>query len=103
MNVCAADGYKKADAELNAAYGKITHRLKGGSSATQLLTKAQKAWVAFRDAECQFAGSAAAGGSIQPMIVSGCLEALTRKRTEALTAYLKCEEGDTSCPVPAGK
>jgi hypothetical protein len=30
-----------------------------------------------------------------------CLDALTAKRVEDFKVYLKCEEGDLSCPVPA--
>jgi uncharacterized protein YecT (DUF1311 family) len=103
MNICAAESYKKADAELNVVYGHIVERLKSEPSRAQLLTKAQKAWVAFRDAECEFSGSGVAGGSMQPMIVAGCREELTRKRTAELAVYMKCQEGDMSCPVPASK
>ncbi len=34
------------------------------------------------------------------MVVSICLEAVTKERTKALGEYLKCGEGDTGCPVP---
>jgi uncharacterized protein YecT (DUF1311 family) len=101
MNVCASESAKKADAALNAAYAQIKTRLKDDTSKIELITKAQRAWIAFRDAECGFAGSAVEGGSMQPMIVAACREEVTAKRTSELDAYLKCEEGDTSCPVPA--
>jgi len=76
-------------------------RLKGDAATSKLLLKAQKAWLAFRDAECTFQTSAAQGGSIQPMLQAYCLDDLTVKRTVALKSYLACEEGDMSCPVPA--
>ena len=60
----------------------------------------QRAWIAFRDAECKFASSGVEGGSVQPMIHSGCLQGLTDARVTQLGSYLKCEEGDLSCPVP---
>lgn len=100
MNVCAGESAKKADAALNATYAQIKTRLEADASKVQQLTKAQRAWIAFRDAECDFAGSAAEGGSMQPMIVSACRERMTANRTRDLSAYLKCEEGDASCPVP---
>jgi hypothetical protein len=34
------------------------------------------------------------------MTLSLCLDKLTQARTKELQAYLKCEEGDLSCPVP---
>ena len=101
MNECAGQEFKAADAALNAVYRRIVARLAGQTEARQLLTKAQRAWVGFRDAECQFSASGVQGGSIQPMIASECQTDLTKTRTEALRRYLDCKEGDVSCPVPA--
>lgn len=101
MNVCASESAKKADAALNATYAQIKTRLKDDAAKGQQLTTAQRAWIAFRDAECGFAGSAVEGGSMQPMIIAACREKMTASRTEDLRTYLKCEEGDTSCPVPS--
>lgn len=101
MNACAGEAFTKADAELNSLYGQIKSRLKDDKAQLDLLAKAERAWVAFRDAECGFAGSGVEGGSMQPMVVASCKEDLTKKRSEELQDYLKCEEGDTSCPVPA--
>lgn len=101
LNACADAGYRTADSALNVAYKEIIRRLKGDAETTKLLVAAQKAWIGYRDAECAFSSSANAGGSIYPMTLSLCLEALTKERTRALGAYLKCGEGDMSCPVPA--
>jgi len=101
LNQCADASYQKADAALNGAYKQILHRLKDDAATTKLLAQAQKAWIAWRDAECTFAASASVGGSIYPMEVSICLEAQTKKRTQDLGGYLKCEEGGLGCPVPA--
>ena len=101
LNECAFREFEAADAALNAAYRRIVARLAGQTDARQLLTKAQRAWVAFRDAECAFSASGTQGGSIQPMIVSMCQTDLTKARAEALHHYLDCKEGDLSCPVPA--
>ncbi len=97
MNACAGEAYEKADAELNAAYREVKERVEGESA--NLLVAAQRAWVAFRDAECAFAASGSAGGSIHPMAVSNCLEHMTKQRTAELKAHLDCEEGDLACPV----
>jgi uncharacterized protein YecT (DUF1311 family) len=102
MNMCADQAYRKTDAELNADYRQINDRLKSDKDAAKLLVNAQKAWLAFRDAECTFSTSASAQGSVYPMLVAQCRDGLTRKRVEELKAYLRCEEGDLSCPVPSG-
>ncbi|MCV0395641.1 MAG: lysozyme inhibitor LprI family protein [Rhizobiaceae bacterium] len=100
MTACAEQAYKSADAELNALYREIEQRLGADRDARHLLVGAERAWVAFRDAECTFASSGVDGGSAYPMVQSMCLGELTRKRGEELRQYLDCEEGDVSCPVP---
>jgi uncharacterized protein YecT (DUF1311 family) len=102
MNQCADQDYKAADKELNTLYQQITQRLKDNPDARKLLVDAQRNWVAFRDTECKFSTSTVSGGSIYPMIYSICLTGQTKVRVEAFKQYLKCEEGDLSCPVPGG-
>jgi uncharacterized protein YecT (DUF1311 family) len=101
MNKCAAEDYRKADAELNGLYKQIQLRLANNQAEAQLLSGAQRAWVAFRDAECKFSTSMSAGGSIYPMLVAACAAELTRARVDGLKKYLRCEKGDLGCPVPA--
>lgn len=102
LDECYAKVFKKSDAELNKLYKQIEARLKGDAATTKLLVTAQRAWVAFRDGECNFQSAGASGGSIGPMIHSMCLDGLTQSRIKDFQGYLKCEEGDTSCPVPPG-
>ncbi|TIN07752.1 MAG: urease-associated protein, partial [Mesorhizobium sp.] len=37
---------------------------------------------------------------VYPLVHSNCTTAVTKARVETLKTYLKCEEGDLSCPVP---
>ncbi|HCS45087.1 MAG TPA: urease-associated protein, partial [Pseudomonas sp.] len=90
-----------ADKELNALYQQMTARLKSSSpDSRKLLVSAQRSWIAFRDAECKFSASAVEGGSVYPLIYSNCITDLTKARVETFKNYLKCQEGDLSCPVP---
>lgn len=98
MAQCAAQAYKQADASLNKAYRAATARLQDDAGRRDSLVRAQRAWLAFRDAECQFV--AGNGGSADAMVGSMCLESLTRARTDALNQYLSCPEGDLACPLP---
>ncbi|MNB92784.1 hypothetical protein D3C75_398950 [compost metagenome] len=100
MNQCAAQQNAAADKELNALYQQITSRFKGNPDNKKLLVGAQRAWVAFRDAECKFSTSGVEGGSVYPLIYSNCVTELTRARVQTFKNYLKCQEGDMSCPVP---
>jgi uncharacterized protein YecT (DUF1311 family) len=103
LNECYGKAFKTSDAELNKLYKEITARLKDDADKTRLLVATQRAWVAFRDAECDFQASAVSGGSAAPMIRSMCLDGQTTRRIEDFKAYLNCEEGDMSCPVPAAQ
>lgn len=99
MNACAAAEYKRSDAALNATYKELIRRRDGNDAAIRLLAAAQRAWLTFRDAECEFSTSGSEGGSVYPMLVSSCRAALTDARVEGLRGYLECQEGDLSCPV----
>jgi uncharacterized protein YecT (DUF1311 family) len=99
MNICAHEDYATADSKLNQIYSEIVKRLGDSSDHKKLLQAAQRAWIAFRDAECAFANSGSEDGSIYPMLMSQCLERLAAARTTQLQGYLECEEGDMSCPV----
>ncbi|WP_460152191.1 lysozyme inhibitor LprI family protein [Pseudomonas sp. S2_B07] len=100
MNQCAAQQNAAADKELNALYQQITTRLQAEPERKKLLVGAQRAWVAFRDAECKFSASGVEGGSVYPLIYSSCTTDLTKARVQTFRNYLKCQEGDVGCPVP---
>ncbi|MFE0755057.1 lysozyme inhibitor LprI family protein [Inquilinus sp. NPDC058860] len=101
LNECYGKAFKASDAELNKLYKEIEARLKDDPDTTKLLVTTQRAWIAFRDAECNFQESAVSGGTAAPMIHSMCLDGQTKSRIEDFKAYLNCAEGDMSCPVPA--
>ena len=83
MNFCADQDFQKADKALNAAYRKVMADM---DDATKTKLKiAQRAWVTFRDAECDYESMSEAGGSMQPMIYSTCQARLTKVRTKELT------------------
>jgi uncharacterized protein YecT (DUF1311 family) len=92
---------KKADQALNQTFKKIQKRLDDDAGGKARLVKAQRAWIAFRDAECTFQSSGDDGGSAAPMVAAGCRADLTNDRTKQLKAYLNCQEGDLACPVPS--
>jgi len=100
MTQCAVDAYKKSDAELNRAYKALRGTLKEDDNGTKKLIAAQRAWIAFRDAECSYRGARTEGGSVHPMIINQCLSDLTRDRTRVLTQSATCEEGDLTCTLP---
>jgi uncharacterized protein YecT (DUF1311 family) len=101
MTYCAGWQFKKDDAGLNDVYGRLKENYAEIPNAKTALTKAQRAWVVFRDAECKLEAAGEEGGTAQPMIYSQCLSRLTQLRTEQLQKRLDCQEGDLTC-IAAG-
>ena len=103
MNACYGKALADEDRALNTTYREIGKRLAASKEATGRLLAAERAWIAYRDAECAFSASGSAGGSLYPMLIASCEAALTNRRNSDLRAYLQCTEGDLSCPVPAAR
>lgn len=94
MNICAGDAYAEADKALNvqwmatkkaaAVWDDLIESEDRPRGAEERLLKAQRAWLAYRDSQCEALGFTVEGGTMQPLVVSSCLADLTRKRTEEL-------------------
>ncbi|QRM56504.1 lysozyme inhibitor LprI family protein [Sinorhizobium sp. BG8] len=103
MNICAGRDYEAADAELNRVYRETLKAMEKTDKdlaeldpayvgAVEALKKAQRAWIPYRDGQCELAGFEARGGSMEPMLVSGCLADLTRKRTDELKSLVQSSQ-----------
>lgn len=92
MTICAGKDHEKADKDLNAAYQKLRKQLAerdktadaSSKGATDALVTAQRAWVAFRDANCALSGFQARGGTMEPMLIASCLADMSSKRADEL-------------------
>jgi uncharacterized protein YecT (DUF1311 family) len=87
LNSCTAISYQTADVNLNAAYKKLVAGQ--GGLLKQKLVKAQRLWIQFRDANCDYEGEGVSGGSAAPMVYFGCLAQMTTARTKTLESYLR--------------
>lgn len=92
--------YQAADAQLNAAYRTAMTRMKqldrgtkpadlppaerAGPSYSQALLNSQRAWIAYRDANCRAFSYEYRGGSAQGLSNRVCLIRVTRARTAEL-------------------
>ena len=96
LTYCAEQDWNRADADLNAVYKTVIAQLrdldadlpddlKGGEDA---LRRAQRAWVAFRDAECEAEGYAMRGGSGEAMLIYSCRARLSDQRAPDLAMIL---------------
>ncbi len=79
---CLGGENTKADALLNAEYSRLRGRL--SPERRDQLREAQRAWIVFRDKDCEFEASAAAGGqAYEPLYVS-CQTDKTMRRIKEL-------------------
>ncbi|MCU1331560.1 MAG: hypothetical protein JWM08_552 [Candidatus Angelobacter sp.] len=79
---CMSNEYEKADAELNHIY-KLAFKGLDPKQADNL-KKAQRAWIIYRNAQCDAEYAKWDGGSGGPAAHLGCLVRLTRLRTREL-------------------
>ena len=93
LNACADKELAKADAELNTVYAKVRARISkteadppyDAKSFEEALRKSQRAWVAYRDADCKdLVPMSWTGGSGTSGEVLGCLTSKTKARTKDL-------------------
>ena len=91
MNADAATAYQRADAAMTAQWKRTYAYMKGrdaqngsrgggfGYAAATLAS--QRAWLAFRTAQCAIEAGEFAGGSMQPLARAQCLTRLTKERS----------------------
>ena len=87
MNECTHQAYEKADATLNRLWKKIQSSFDGSdydNRTKKALLKSQRAWIAFRDAECEDLLAALQGGTGYSQFYAQCMERMTRERIESL-------------------
>ena len=93
MNICADRELAAADAGLNEAYKKALEKAAGQDAPVPYNAKAyeaalraaQRAWIAFRDADCKgVVPFEWGGGTGTTAAVLGCMSAKTKARTKEL-------------------
>lgn len=107
MTACAGLEHEAADKELNSVWKDaladakaLDEELKsmggdGRPGHEETLRTAQRAWIGYRDAACEYEGFEARGGSMEPMLVNFCLARLTRLRTKELLGEPVGADGET--------
>ena len=91
MNICAQGEYEQADTRLNNVYQAVKASV-SAEKANQLIT-AEEAWLTYRDRYCDFVAAQYAGGTMEPLVYSGCMTGLTQDRTAVL---------EQTAPTPQG-
>jgi len=91
INECASIEQKAVEARLNQVYQRVLKTLDGegrDSAATRAkLVAAQRAWVRFREADCDAVYERHAGGTIRTVMYIGCMQSHAEQRIKALEAF----------------
>ncbi|CAI8767921.1 lysozyme inhibitor LprI family protein [Methylocaldum szegediense] len=92
INACAADEFDKAERKLNEVYRALLKKEEKNVIFIQKLRAAQRAWLAFRDAELEAMYACEEGstcwGTILPLCYADYKTKLTRERTQRLQQFL---------------
>jgi uncharacterized protein YecT (DUF1311 family) len=99
LNDCFCNQYKKADAELNRVYQQLITANATDQVFVDKLKIAQRAWIAFRDAQLEAIypetdDPRVKYGSVYPMCYCSAQQDLTEERTKHLKRMLRSPEGD---------
>ncbi len=97
LDACAGIAFKAADAALNKLYGQMIAKYDAPNQA--LLKSAERAWLAYRDAECTF-DTNLSSGLFNSMKYTQCRTAKTLARIKELDGQFHCPEGHTDCNAP---
>lgn len=89
MTVCAGQMYARADTLLNERYQRLVRLLAPEAHRVTALREAQRAWIRYRDAHCDFEGSEFQGGTMQPMIEALCKADLTEQRADEFAKLIQ--------------
>jgi uncharacterized protein YecT (DUF1311 family) len=96
----AGSSYEASKAELESFYQQLKDHWPSNDLHRKRLINSQRAWLSFRDAECEFVTTDVDHTShIDDYEL--CAQALTVERSRALQRYLQCADLDTACAVVA--
>jgi len=82
MRTCNGNELKYQDALLNKYYKLAMQKL--SKSEKDVLRKAQRAWIKYRDSKCDAAGEPMRGGTGEALLIGGCLVDTTKIRAKEL-------------------
>lgn len=89
MRRCQEARLAEAEEELAGVLAELEQEV--GEARAELLGASQRAWEEHRAAYCRFVSARFEGGSLQPVLLTGCFVETTRARVEELRRQLEVE------------
>ncbi len=87
LNECLGDKFRIADKSLNSTYAELQRKLT--PERQEVLKKAETAWIALRDNDCDFEASTATGGTAYQSLYLSCQIEATKRRMRVLKDWRK--------------
>jgi uncharacterized protein YecT (DUF1311 family) len=87
MDQCVANERKRLKPLLAAAYNKLLTDPGSNAQRKHMIALSEKAWTTYEKRDCAYAGSAAQGGTLAPIIQGECLVDRTRTRIADLKQF----------------
>ncbi len=94
MKMCTSDADAAADRLLNAIYRSNVEQLKkaapsdderaSNQETLKRLVASERAWIAYRDADCDLQGTEMLGGSGESLVIVDCVLSMTKQRAKSL-------------------
>ncbi len=96
LSFCAYQDFEAADLELNETWAEVRSKIRADETEIEEFKgwfdqalAAQRAWLGYRDAQCETEGFSFNGGSMQPMVMSTCKMRITEARTLELQKMIE--------------
>ena len=96
LNFCAYQEFETADEALNIAWTKLRDEIQSDEAEIpefqgwfKTALNAQRVWLSYRDSQCEAEAFSFNGGTMQPLIVSGCMKRLTDARVQEINQMME--------------
>ena len=104
MNSCAAGGYTASLRRMQLVVRGVMSRLRDQDAQRRELTASQAAWTRYRDDLIDASErSPRSTAAYTPCMAYDCLGQLTIERTQQLSRFVHCKDGDLTCPGTADR
>lgn len=110
LSLCAKQDFEFSDKKLIQVYSDVldiakskimadttldtTAEADAASETLNRLVAAENAWIAYRDAQCQFEGTAMLGSPSEKIVITGCLSRLNKERVKMLGESIPTSESE---------
>ncbi len=92
LNTCSSNVLNSANQKINSVYANYMKEL--NPTEKLQLKEAQRAWIQYKEKDCQFQSSPVLKGSLYPFVHNGCLVEKTENRIKELQDMQECRSGN---------